>query len=83
MRSVRTSTWSTCFGLEHRATRAGGRGAGGDRALGAPVGIVPGGEKIATPAEMRRLGEIGIDFFDLYAQDMPAWMLAPRARLCP
>lgn len=45
--------------------------------LGAPVGIVPGaGEKIATPEEMRRLGEIGIDFFDLYAQDMPAWMLA-------
>lgn len=45
--------------------------------LGAPVGIVPGaGEKIATPAEMRRLDEIGIDFFDLYAQDMPAWMLA-------
>lgn len=46
-------------------------------ALGAPVGIVPGaGERIATPEEMRRLAEIGIDFFDLYAQDMPAWMLA-------
>ncbi len=46
-------------------------------ALGAPVGIVPGaGEKIATREEMLRLAEIGIDFFDLYAQDMPAWMLA-------
>jgi len=46
-------------------------------ALGAPVGIVPGlGERQATRAEMLRLAEIGIDFFDLYAADMPAWMLA-------
>ncbi|MGD9495142.1 MAG: hypothetical protein AB7Y46_02410 [Armatimonadota bacterium] len=46
-------------------------------ALGAPVGIVPGaGEKIATREEMLRLARLGIDFFDLYAQDMPAWMLA-------
>ncbi len=45
--------------------------------LGAPVGIVPGaGEKIATREELYRLAEIGIDFFDLYGQDMPAWMLA-------
>jgi len=46
-------------------------------ALGAPVGIVPGlGENQATRAEMLRLAEIGVDFFDLYATDMPAWMLA-------
>lgn len=45
-------------------------------ALGAPVGIVPGvGEGLATREEMLRLVEIGIDFFDLYATDMPAWML--------
>lgn len=45
-------------------------------ALGAPVGIVPGvGEGLATREEMLRLAEIGIDFFDLYATDMPAWML--------
>lgn len=51
-------------------------------ALGAPVGIVPGvGEGLATREEMLRLGEIGIDFFDLYATDMPAWML--RMADCP
>ncbi|MGC9317430.1 MAG: hypothetical protein ACP5KN_05270 [Armatimonadota bacterium] len=44
--------------------------------LGAPVGIVPGvGEQMAGREEMRRLAEMGIDFFDLYATDMPAWML--------
>ncbi|MGI5818967.1 MAG: hypothetical protein ACOX9R_12815 [Armatimonadota bacterium] len=51
-------------------------------ALGAPVGIVPGvGEGLATREEMLRLAEIGIDFFDLYATDMPAWML--RMDDCP
>lgn len=50
--------------------------------LGAPVGIVPGvGEGLATREEMLRLSEIGIDFFDLYATDMPAWML--RMEDCP
>lgn len=50
--------------------------------LGAPVGIVPGvGEGLATREEMLRLAEIGIDFFDLYATDMPAWML--RMDDCP
>ena len=51
-------------------------------ALGAPVGIVPGvGEGLATREEMLRLAEIGIDFFDLYATDMPGWML--RMDDCP
>lgn len=51
-------------------------------ALGAPVGIVPGvGEGLASRDEMLRLAEIGIDFFDLYATDMPAWML--RMDDCP
>lgn len=50
--------------------------------LDAPVGIVPGvGEGLATREEMLRLAEIGIDFFDLYATDMPAWML--RMQDCP
>jgi len=45
-------------------------------ALGLPVGIVPGaGEGLATRAEMLRLADLGVDFFDLYAEDMPAWML--------
>jgi hypothetical protein len=51
-------------------------------ALDAPVGIVPGvGEGLANREEMHRLAEIGIDFFDLYATDMPAWML--RMDDCP
>jgi len=50
--------------------------------LGLPVGIVPGaGEELATREEMLRLGELGVDFFDLYAEDMPAWML--RMDDCP
>jgi hypothetical protein len=50
--------------------------------LGAPTGIVPGvGEGLATPEEMLHLAEIGIDFFDLYATDMAAWML--RMDDCP
>jgi hypothetical protein len=50
--------------------------------LGAPVGIVPGvGEGLASREEMLRLADIGIDFFDLYATDMPAWML--RMDDCP
>jgi len=45
-------------------------------ALGAPVGIVPGGgDDVASREEMRRLNEMGIDFFDLYADDLRAWML--------
>ena len=51
-------------------------------ALGLPVGIVPGaGEGLATRDEMLRLAELGVDFFDLYAEDMPAWML--RMDECP
>ncbi|MFP4248295.1 MAG: hypothetical protein ACLFU7_01475 [Armatimonadota bacterium] len=50
--------------------------------LEAPVGIVPGvGEGLASREEMLRLAEVGIDFFDLYATDMPAWML--RMDECP
>lgn len=50
--------------------------------LGLPVGIVPGaGESLATREEMRRLAQLGLDFFDLYAEDMPAWML--RIPDCP
>lgn len=50
--------------------------------LGLPVGIVPGaGEGLATRADMSRLAELGVDFFDLYAEDMPAWML--RMHDCP
>jgi len=44
--------------------------------LGLPVGIVPGaGEGLATRDEMLRLAALGVDFFDLYSEDMPAWML--------
>ena len=39
-----------------------------------PVGIVAGAETPATPLEMAELRRMGIDFFDLYASHMPAWM---------
>lgn len=39
-----------------------------------PVGIVAGAESPATPQEMLELAEMGIDFFDLYLSQMPAWM---------
>jgi len=41
-----------------------------------PTGVVPGaGEELPTPEEMRELAAMGVDFFDLYAHDMPAWMV--------
>ncbi len=43
--------------------------------LGLPVGIVPGaGASIATREEMHELAEMGVDFFDFYAHDTPAWL---------
>ena len=39
-----------------------------------PVGVVAGAEDAATPREMDELRAMGIDFFDLYASHMPAWM---------
>jgi len=39
-----------------------------------PVGIVAGAVDSATPQEMDELAALGIDFFDLYASLMPAWM---------
>lgn len=45
-------------------------------ALGLPTGIVPGGgERLPTPEEMRELAALGMDFFDLYAHDTPAWLV--------
>lgn len=45
-------------------------------ATGLPTGVVPGaGDLLPTPKEMRDLAGMGLDFFDLYAHDMPAWMV--------
>jgi len=44
--------------------------------VGLPVGIVPGAEAaMASPDDMQKLDEIGIDFFDAYVHQMPAAML--------
>ncbi len=44
-------------------------------AVGLPTGIVPGvAGSLPSRAEMEKLAEIGLDFFDLYEHDMPAWM---------
>jgi putative N-acetylmannosamine-6-phosphate epimerase len=40
-----------------------------------PVGIVPGGTPFATLDEFREMAGAGIDFFDAYPADAPAWTL--------
>ena len=45
-------------------------------AVDVPVGIVPGAERMAGREDMQGLADMGIDFFDAYAHDMPAWMLS-------
>jgi len=46
-------------------------------AVGLPTGIVPGaGDRLPAPEEMATLGAMGFDFFDMFARDMPAWMLS-------
>lgn len=43
---------------------------------GASVGVVPGASgAFASPADFRGLAEIGIDYFDAYPFDCPAWAL--------
>lgn len=45
-------------------------------AAGLPTGVVPGaGDYLPTPQEMHDLAAMGLDFFDLYAHDMPAWLV--------
>jgi len=44
-------------------------------AIGLPVGIVPGvADSLPSRSDMDELARMGIDFFDLYDHDMPAWM---------
>ena len=43
-----------------------------------PGGIVPGGAPFATVDEFARMAEIGLDFFDAYPADAPAWTMAQR-----
>jgi len=44
-------------------------------AIGLPTGIVPGtAECLPSRDDMRQLAAMGVDFFDLYVHDMPAWM---------
>ncbi len=44
--------------------------------VGLPVGIVPGAdEAMASRQDMLDLDQMGIDFFDAYVHQMPAWML--------
>jgi hypothetical protein len=43
-----------------------------------PVGIVPGGTPFAAPEEFQQLAELGIDFFDAYPADAPAWTLQQK-----
>ncbi|HEX8464042.1 MAG TPA: hypothetical protein VF627_05425 [Abditibacterium sp.] len=47
------------------------------RERGASVGVVPGsGGQFALPADFAALAELGIDYFDAYPFDAPAWVFA-------
>jgi len=39
-----------------------------------PVGIVPGNEELPTEREMSALKKMGIDFFDMFHENIPPWM---------
>ena len=46
------------------------------REFGASVGIVPGASgHFASPEDFARLKEIGVDYFDAYPFDCPAWAM--------
>jgi len=40
-----------------------------------PVGIVPGSAKVASKEEILSLANMGIDFFDIYIENIPSYML--------
>lgn len=40
----------------------------------ASVGIVPGGSPFATRDEFSKLAQIGVDYFDAYPAEAPAWV---------
>ncbi|BCM89983.1 hypothetical protein IAD21_01834 [Abditibacteriota bacterium] len=49
------------------------------REFGANVGIVPGAnEKFASPEDFAKLRELGVDYFDAYPFDCPAWAMLQR-----
>jgi len=37
-----------------------------------PVGVMPGSDNPASPAEMKELEDMGVAFYDIYVTDMPA-----------
>ncbi len=39
-----------------------------------PLGVMPGSDKVASQADWGEMVFAGIEFFDIYVQDMPAWM---------
>jgi len=50
--------------------------------VGLPVGIVPGAEAaMASPEDMQKLDQMGIDFFDAYVHQMPAAMLQMETQM--
>ena len=46
-----------------------------------PVGIVPGASNIATEEEMIEITEMGLDFFDIYMENIPSYMLSLPERI--
>lgn len=53
--------------------------AGLARKFGASVGVVPGTlENFASPSDFATMAQIGIDYFDAYPADAPAWTFEQR-----
>ncbi len=49
------------------------------REFGASVGVVPGTlENFASPDDFQTMAQIGIDYFDAYPADAPAWTFEQR-----
>jgi len=42
------------------------------------IGIVPGGNPFASQDDFAQLSEMGVDYFDAYPADAPAWTLAQK-----
>lgn len=47
-------------------------------AVSIPVGIMPGAQRVATEKEMEKIISLGFDFFDVYSQHAPLYLLKSK-----
>jgi hypothetical protein len=48
-----------------------------------PLGVMPGSGVVASPADWGEMVFAGVEFFDIYVTDMPAWMWRLPVRKMP